>query len=75
MSTFVIIANTIRQNFLFRIYKHYIIDSIFIVKRSGFKGLMRKRGLKFLGVIVAYYLIRDTLLYVILPFALARRMF
>lgn len=67
-----LIAKTIRQNFLFRFYKHYIIDSIFIVKQFGFKELLRRRGWKFFLVIVGYYLIRDTLVYIIIPFCIAK---
>ena len=75
MSTLAAVANTISQNFLFRLYRHYIIDSIAIVKQSGFKKLIRQRGVKFFGVIFAYYLVRDTLLYLVLPFCVARGLF
>lgn len=67
-----LIAKTLRQNLLFRLYKYYIIDSILIVKRFGFKELLRRRGRKFLLVIIAYYLVRDTVLYVLIPFFVAR---
>lgn len=70
-----LIVKTIRQNLLFRLYKYYIIDSILIVKRFGFKELWKRRGLKFLLIIVSYYLVRDTLLYVVIPFCIARGLF
>jgi len=70
-----LIAKTIRQNFLFRLYKHYIIDSILIVKEFGFKELLRRRGWKFFLVIVGYYLVRDTLVYIIIPFCIAKGLF
>lgn len=57
---------------LFRLYKYYIIDSILIVKKEGFRQLFRKRGWKFLLVIISYYAIRDTIIYIILPYLLAR---
>ncbi len=75
MRTFAFVAKTVSQNFLFRMYKYYIIDSIVIVKQAGFKLLIRQRGLKFFCVIFAYYLVRDTLLYVVLPFCVARGLF
>lgn len=37
----------------------------------GWKGLLRKRGWKLVALFVAYYLIRDVILYVILPIAVA----
>jgi hypothetical protein len=52
---------------LFRLYKCYIIDSVLIVKRHGFRELVRRRGWKFLLAVAGYYLVRDTLVYVVLP--------
>jgi len=75
MSALTSVAKTLRQNFLFRLYQHYISDSILIVKQSGFKALLRQRGLKFFGIIIAYYLVRDTLLYVIIPYCVTKRLF
>ena len=75
MSTLAIVAKTIQQNFLIRLYKHYIIDSILIVKQFGFKELLRRRGKKFFLVIIAYYLVRDTLIYIVLPFCVAQGLF
>lgn len=69
------VAQIVRQNFLFRLYQYYILDSMLIVKQSGFKALLRKRGPKFLAVIFMYYLVRDTLLYIVLPFCLAQGLF
>ncbi|MBC6952285.1 hypothetical protein DWB58_30600 [candidate division KSB1 bacterium] len=68
-------AQTVRQNILLRLYQYYILDSLLIVKQSGFKALLRKRGPKFLAIIFVYYLVRDTLLYIVLPFCLARGLF
>jgi hypothetical protein len=53
---------------LFRLYKYYIIDSILFVKKEGFRQLLRKRGWKFLLVIISYYAIRDSILYLIIPY-------
>ena len=75
MSTFIVVAKTMGQNFLFRLYKHCVIESILIVRRSGFNELIRQRGLKFFYAVVGYYLVRDTLLYVILPYYVAQGLF
>lgn len=75
MSAFTFAAKTLRQNFLFKLYKHYLIDSILIVKQSGFKALLRQRGWKFFGLVIGYYTVRDTLLYIVLPYCLARGLF
>ena len=66
------VFNIVQKNFLFRLYQYYIKDSILIVKRSGFKELIRKKGKKFLYWIVGYYAIRDTLLYIVIPFCVAK---
>jgi len=62
-------------NILIRLYKYYIIDSILIVKREGFKALLKKRGWKVFAVVIGYYTVRDTMLYIILPFLVARGIF
>jgi hypothetical protein len=62
----------VQQNALFRLYKHTIIDSAFILKRYGFRELVRQRGWKFLLAIFAYYLVRDTILYLAIPLCVAR---
>lgn len=68
-------AQAARQNILLRLYQYYILDSMLIVKQSGFKALLRQRGPKFLAIIFMYYLVRDTLLYIVLPFCLAQGLF
>lgn len=72
MKALALFTNSVRQNILFRLYKHYIIDSILIVKRHGFKQLIRERGWKVVGVVVGYYLVRDTLVYIVVPYCVAR---
>ena len=66
------VAAVVQQNMLFRLYKHYIIDSALILKRSGFRELVRQRGWKFLVGIVAYYLVQDTILYLAIPLWVSR---
>ncbi len=45
------------------------------LKEAGFKGLLKRYGWKALAVFVIYYLIRDTLLYLVLPYLVARNFF
>jgi hypothetical protein len=63
------------KNILVRFYKYYIIDSILIVKREGFKSLLKKRGWKVFAVVIGYYTIRDTILYILIPFLVAKGIF
>jgi hypothetical protein len=53
------------------VYRKYVIDSVVIVRNSGFKELIRKRGWKFLAVIVSYYVVRDSVLYIVIPYCVA----
>ncbi|MEW5795291.1 MAG: hypothetical protein AB1772_02925 [Candidatus Zixiibacteriota bacterium] len=39
---------------------------------ARFRYLVKRHGWKLVGAIVIYYLIRDTLLYIILPYLIAR---
>ena len=66
------VAAVVQQNAFFRLYKHTIIDSALILKRFGFKELVRQRGWKFVLAIFAYYLVRDTILYLVIPLCVAR---
>lgn len=63
------------KNILIRFYKYYIIDSILIVKREGFKALLKKRGWKVFAVVIGYYTIRDTIVYIVLPLLIAKGIF
>lgn len=60
-----------KRNIFFRLYKYYIVDSVLIVKDKGFKELLKQRGWKFFLIIISYYLVRDTLLYIVIPYLIA----
>ena len=62
----------IKNNPLVRMYKFYILDSVVIAKQAGFKQLLKLRGWKLFAFIIAYYLIRDTIIYLIIPYIVAR---
>ena len=63
------------KNVFIRLYKYYIIDSILIVKKEGLKSLLKKRGLKVFAIVISYYAVRDTILYIIIPFLIAQGIF
>jgi hypothetical protein len=76
MNTVIGILNTLAaKNILIRLYKYYIIDSILIIKREGFKALLKKRGWKVFAFVVGYYTVRDTIFYIVIPFLIAQRIF
>ena len=58
-----------------RLYRYAVIDSLRIVKAGGMRELLRQRGWRFFGAVIAYYVVRDTLLYLLLPLAIARGLF
>ena len=60
---------------LVRLYRYAVIDSLLIVKRRGLRELVRQRSWRFLAAVVAYYLVRDSLLYIVVPFLVARGLF
>ena len=60
------------NNPVIKFYKHNIVDSIVLVKKHGFRELLKRRGKKILVLIVSYYTIRDTLLYIVLPMLVAK---
>ncbi len=57
------------------LYRYAVIDSLRIAKRHGLRELLRQRGWKFVAGVFTYYLVRDTLLYVVLPLCVARGIF
>ena len=64
--------DSFRTSVLFRWYKFFILDSVAIIRESGFKTFLQKRGWKVIAVVITYYLIRDTFLYILLPYLIAR---
>ena len=69
------ILTILQGNFFFSVYKYYIIDSVLIIKNRGLKELLRTRGLKFILVVIAYYIVRDSMIYLVIPFLVARGLF
>ena len=55
-----------------RLYRYAVLDSLSIVRRDGLRELFRQRGWRFVAGIFGYYLVRDTLIYVVIPIFIAR---
>lgn len=66
------VSNVTGNFILFRLYKYYIIDSIMIAKNHGIKELFKRKGWKFLLIVISYYAVRDTLIYLVIPYLAAK---
>lgn len=47
--------------------KNYFITILLTIKNEGLKAAWRKFRWHLVGVVITYYLIRDTLLYIVVP--------
>lgn len=43
-----------------------------LLHEKGFKAMLREVGWKVIAAVIVFYLIRDTFLYIIIPFLIAR---
>lgn len=46
----------------------FIIEWVKLLREEGFKVFVKKRGWKVLWTIIIFYLIRDSILYILIPF-------
>lgn len=46
----------------------FMREWIAIIKRDGIKSFVKQKGWKIVALIFAYYLVRDTILYIIIPY-------
>ena len=58
------IRNLFKSKFLRKYTKIY--------KENGFKGVLKEGGWKVITYFVLFYLIRDTILYIIVPYLIVR---
>jgi hypothetical protein len=63
----------LKNNCIFRFYKTQLLDSIIILKNQGFRALIKQKGRKILLTTLLFYLIRDTLLYILIPILIAHQ--
>ena len=46
-----------------------------VFKQNGFKGLVKQYGWKLVVAVFMYYLIRDSILYILIPYLIAKGLF
>ena len=60
------------RNFLIpKLIKRYIA----IYKEKGFKGFVKEVGWKVFALVFIFYLIRDVILYILIPYLIAKGLF
>jgi len=47
---------------------NFVKEWIKLIKAEGFKSFTRKKGWKVVGAFVLFYLVRDLILYVLVPY-------
>ena len=52
-----------------------MLKYIDIYKKEGFKAALKAAGWKIVLLIIIYYLVRDSLLYIVIPYLFARGFF
>ncbi|MAR40317.1 MAG: hypothetical protein CMD22_06660 [Flavobacteriales bacterium] len=63
------------KNFLSLITPKFISDSLQIYRKSGFKGLIKEKGWKFVFYFFMFYLIRDSIIYILIPYLIGKPIF
>lgn len=53
--------------------KAFVSEIRITFKETGFKGVFRRYGWKMVAAIFFYYLIRDSFLYIFIPWMIAKR--
>jgi hypothetical protein len=57
---------------LIRKLRAFLREARGVFREGGFKALFRRYGWKLIAVFFVYYLIRDSILYIILPYLVVR---
>lgn len=55
-----------------RLTPAFIREWVGIWRKEGFRALIKQKGWKVVVVIIIYYLIRDSILYILIPYLIAR---
>jgi hypothetical protein len=50
-------------------------DGICIVRKHGFKELVHRKGKRAILAVIGYYLVRDSILYLLIPYCIAKGIF
>ncbi len=65
-------VHRLKRHALVRGYKQFVVEPVRITRAHGLRELHRRRGLKVVLFIIFYYLVRDTLIYLLVPMLIAR---
>ncbi len=63
------------RKFFSYITPKFISESVHIYKDSGFKGLIKEKGWKFVFYFFMFYLIRDSIIYILIPYLVGKPIF
>ena len=63
------------RKFFSYITPKFISESIHIYRDSGLKGLIKKKGWKFVFYFFMFYLIRDSIIYILIPYLIGKPIF
>lgn len=61
-------------SFLTRLAPKFLRDVRDTFKQKGFKGTIRRYGWKLFAAFFAYYLIRDSIIYLLIPYLIAKHL-
>lgn len=64
-----------KRSFRSRLVPGFIREYAKIWKVEGFKALLKQKGWKVIVIVFFYYLIRDSFLYILLPYLIAKGIF
>ncbi len=48
----------------------FVLEWMALIKKEGFKGFIKKKGWKVVLIFFLFYLIRDSILYILIPYLL-----
>ncbi len=62
------------MSFINKFIPKFLRESINYFRKNGFKKTLKKLGWKMILLIVIYYLIRDSILYIIIPYFVGKEL-
>ena len=62
------------MSFINKLIPKFLRESINYFRKNGFKKTLKKLGWKMILLIVIYYLIRDSILYIIIPYFVGKEL-
>jgi len=62
------------MSFIKKFIPKFLRESINYFRKNGFKKTLNKLGWKMILLIVLYYLIRDSILYIIIPYFVGKKL-